>query len=550
VVFDLRSYVTLAASHVLGLMDRDPASPTYGCFDRAYWHYRVKAFTNGAAQAYVQVLAQLWAGSDLDLPFSRSEVVKEWVFAGIRFSIQAMHKSGACDEHYFGEHSLVARTFALEAALRSLALLDALGEEFRAGLEKQAAWLAGASEDAVIGNHLAGQAYALLLFSEKYGGARYSHAAYMILDRLLEHQHEEGWFPEYFGCDLGYSTKTLDYLVKILALTPTNHSSWEPLRDALLKNLEFLLQWVTPAGHFPPFFGSRYTHHFFGAGFFSLLTGDLPLSGTQKKQVQALCASLGSNFAQIHERLLDDQYLFFQLNDVLETYAALAQPAKPAANRGPTKVVHSPGAGFLCIPGPDGRSHAYFATQSGGGLAIYNGSELVYWDTGIQLVTEESVYLSMGGPVREAGVASDNAGFCYGNFIEKTYEVMTPGKQGALDWVGALAARIPPLSRWLKKALVRRTVTQRKITPWSYTRVIREDGGQFVIETRLGDSSPAGAHVFLARGVLPGYLPSGNFWAPHLLVAPTSVGVVRNLPWDGSARVFKQALFSGDLLTD
>ena len=32
---------------ILTLQDRNPHSPTYGCFDRNYWHYKIIDFPRG-----------------------------------------------------------------------------------------------------------------------------------------------------------------------------------------------------------------------------------------------------------------------------------------------------------------------------------------------------------------------------------------------------------------------------------------------------------------------------------------------------------------------
>ena len=42
---------------ILTLQDRTPVSPTYGCFDRAYWHYRMMDFPCGMSQEFVLPLA-------------------------------------------------------------------------------------------------------------------------------------------------------------------------------------------------------------------------------------------------------------------------------------------------------------------------------------------------------------------------------------------------------------------------------------------------------------------------------------------------------------
>ena len=57
-------YAELALPYIprlLQLIDRNPYSPTYGCFDRAYWHYRTMDFPCGMSQEFVLPLALVYA---------------------------------------------------------------------------------------------------------------------------------------------------------------------------------------------------------------------------------------------------------------------------------------------------------------------------------------------------------------------------------------------------------------------------------------------------------------------------------------------------------
>lgn len=47
--------------HLAGLVDRNPYSRTYGCFDREYWHYRTRDFACGMSQEFVLPFALLYA---------------------------------------------------------------------------------------------------------------------------------------------------------------------------------------------------------------------------------------------------------------------------------------------------------------------------------------------------------------------------------------------------------------------------------------------------------------------------------------------------------
>ena len=49
-------YLRLALPYVpriLHLLDQNPYSPNYGCFDRAFWHYRTMDFPCGMSQEMV-----------------------------------------------------------------------------------------------------------------------------------------------------------------------------------------------------------------------------------------------------------------------------------------------------------------------------------------------------------------------------------------------------------------------------------------------------------------------------------------------------------------
>ena len=57
-------YVELALPYIprlLHLIDQNPYSPTYGCFDRAFWHYRTMDFPCGMSQEMVLPLALVYA---------------------------------------------------------------------------------------------------------------------------------------------------------------------------------------------------------------------------------------------------------------------------------------------------------------------------------------------------------------------------------------------------------------------------------------------------------------------------------------------------------
>jgi hypothetical protein len=87
-------------------------------------------------------------------------------------------------------------------------------------------------------------------------------AARKRLELLLQWQSEEGWFPEYEGCDPGYLTATIDFLAKYYKESADN-TVLEPLKAAV----RFACQFMHPDGSYGGEYGSRNTALFFPHGF-------------------------------------------------------------------------------------------------------------------------------------------------------------------------------------------------------------------------------------------------------------------------------------------
>src|SRR6187401_1019904 len=82
---------------ILTLLDRNPHSPTFGCFDRNYWHYRILDFPSGMSQEFVWPLALVHQFDLPGNPYYRQPAIRDWVGAGITFAGKAAHHDGSCD---------------------------------------------------------------------------------------------------------------------------------------------------------------------------------------------------------------------------------------------------------------------------------------------------------------------------------------------------------------------------------------------------------------------------------------------------------------------
>ena len=197
---------------ILTLQDRTPASATYGCFDRVYWHYRMMDFPCGMSQEFVLPLALAWS---LDLPgniYFNQPSIRDWVEAGIRYAARSAHADGSCDDYYPYERAAGAAAFSLLACLDAAEIIG-IGNDTKIDsfFKKRARWLATHRESGRLSNHEALIVSCLVRMSARDDG-EWETPLHERISRLLSWQHEEVWFDEYGGADPGYLSLTIGLL--------------------------------------------------------------------------------------------------------------------------------------------------------------------------------------------------------------------------------------------------------------------------------------------------------------------------------------------------
>lgn len=259
------AFARAALAHIpklLTLQDRNPHSPTYGCFDRNFWHYKIIDFPSGMAQEFVWPLA-LAMTTDLEAnPYHRAAALREWVEAGILFAARSAHRDGSCDDYFPYERAGGAAAFSLLACVESYALLDLHNTEMLAFFRKRANWLANHHESGQLANHQALIALCLVRVGRLLDTREWDEARDQRLARVLSWQDEEGWFQEYEGCDTGYHTLTIGLLAQLHESTPR-----EDLKQAIGKAVRFVSHFIHPDGSFGGEYSSRNTYNFFPHGF-------------------------------------------------------------------------------------------------------------------------------------------------------------------------------------------------------------------------------------------------------------------------------------------
>jgi hypothetical protein len=248
---------------LLTLLDRTPVSPTYGCFDRSYWHYRIMDFPCGMSQEFVLPLALVWSLDLPDNPYRGSEAIRAWIEAGMRFAARSAHPDGSCDDYYPYERATGAAAFSLFAILEAARIIG-LGRdaEIDAFLVRRAKWLAAHRESGQLSNHEALIVLCLQGVAERLGGSDFEAAIRERLTRLLSWQSAEGWFSEYGGADPGYLSLTIGLLAELDRRRPELG-----LRPPLSRAITFFAEFVHPDGTVGGEYTSRATLNFFPHGF-------------------------------------------------------------------------------------------------------------------------------------------------------------------------------------------------------------------------------------------------------------------------------------------
>ncbi|TET33077.1 MAG: hypothetical protein E3J72_18030 [Planctomycetota bacterium] len=256
----LRKIVLSQAPRLLGLMDRDRHSRTYGCCERYYWHYKLHDFPNCRFQEIGEILALLYKNDFEGNRYCGKEKVRAWALAAAEFWIEWQRPGGSFDEAYPNEHSFCSTAFSTLSAVRTWKLLGAKPPD---RLAKTGKWLSKKkNEKRNISNQMAAAALALHELSLLTGEGDHKLAANAKIDRIVSEQHKSGYFLEYDGGDTGYQSVTLSLLMRFLELDPRYD-----LKEAVIRGFKWIEPRIDETGNWSAAGNSRGARFLFPNGF-------------------------------------------------------------------------------------------------------------------------------------------------------------------------------------------------------------------------------------------------------------------------------------------
>ncbi|MEO0538010.1 MAG: hypothetical protein AAF215_29640 [Cyanobacteria bacterium P01_A01_bin.123] len=456
---------------ILTLQDRNPHSPTYGCFDRNFWQYKIIDFPSGMSQEFVWPLALAYETNLPDNPFYQEPILREWVQAGILYAARSAHRDGSCDDYFPFERASGAAAFSLLACLESYTALELNNPEALNFFDLRADWLAHHLESGRLTNHQALIALCLELVGRLLNTDKWEQAIRDRIDLVFSWQNPEGWFQEYEGCDPGYHTLTISCLARLYELRPSDR-----LKAAITKGVILTSYFVHPDGSYGGEYTSRNTYNFFPHGF-ELVGKWMPEAlSINDRFLTGLCKGLGACYA-------DDHIVGHHTWNYLLTWRDFVSDRPPTKPPTPGRVWLKE-ARILIEQRQD--TKLYLALNKGGAFKFFRGDRLVVSDT------QFSLQVSQGSKMKNA------VGHLVGPYDLKVGDDEV-SIRGALGWakqkqmtpMNLMILRVVMLTvgrffpNLIRKLLQKVLITGKKPAPFEFERTLRWHNGTWNLTDEL-----------------------------------------------------------------
>lgn len=480
----LRAQVLKTCRRLLSEINRDPATPTCGCFDRRYWAWKLVDYPEATFQRNLAALAWL-----LDQPEASDEraFLTLTIQSGLLYSASIQHRNGSFDQAYPHEASYGATAFLLPDLLDAYqAIKDSCADvqqlTIEAMLYRASAFLNQHAElHGTISNHLAGAALALRKAGAFFECAEFTRKSGEILDFILSKQSPEGWYVEYGGADPGYQTLCMYYLAQVYQLVKDEKEK-EKLRASLASSLDFLQYFIHPDGTFGGEYGSRRTEVYYPGGI-ALLSAEFPAAA-------AMSARMLNSIEQGGTVTLADVDMGNTAPLLNNTIKALSfekpkdLPLLPCQQDSIEKDF--PGAGILLRGTP--RYYCVVGVSTGGVTKIFDKKKvrLALDDCGLLGITSRGAGISTQMAHKDQGFqAQGNQLELWGSFYPIKSSLPTPASFLLLRMLNLTVMRVGFLNELVKKLLVGLLISGGGCLPLKRTRVLEFQPERIRITDRI-----------------------------------------------------------------
>lgn len=252
---------------ILGQIDRDPDSPSFGSCDRNYWNYKIRDFSSSVLQQALIVLDVVINLEIKNNPYYGSQVIKDIINGGIVFWSKIQNKTGGHNEYYPGEDSVPASAFSLLAMsilyTKKRYIFD---QNVLKSIQKSCDFLLNYNEKQALNQECA--AITALKIIEKNNIVKIDTSKLEAkIQSFFSSQQLEGWFEEYGGADIGYLSVTIDCLYDYYSCSKEIRA----LNAATLA-ISFIEKMLGKNGQMPSMINSRNTDYVLPYGLASFMT--------------------------------------------------------------------------------------------------------------------------------------------------------------------------------------------------------------------------------------------------------------------------------------
>jgi hypothetical protein len=469
---------------LIGSLDRDPQSVTYGCLDRRHWAWKFADFPLTMAQAGVYPMALAWAHEMPGNTYHQNARFLTWIEAAIRYTLRRQHRNGSFDSvgPWTQDHGVtLAMVYILAEAIALVrsGVSDALVEDVQDAVRGACRFALESSEDyAFINNHQALFALAFQNACSLTGDRRYARSAEELITEITSRQSEDGWYSEYGGPDAGYESLGIFYL----AMYWRRHGG-EQLLSSLRRAVEFYSYCMHPDGSVGGAYGSRQTSLYFPAGF-EVLRREIPLAGSI---AEFMSSRIGLRNVVTPETTDPEN-----LSVITYTYFESCLAAGESGDEGNLPCIslrgvrHFPDSGLTCV-GTD-RYYAVANARKSGICRVFEraGSAVAYEDAGYFL-SVKGVRFSSQYPADVAFESCDGGWSLTstGVVTEVNAEQITPVKFLALRVLNLTAFRSRRLGALVRRLVIRRLITARRRGPVRIRRSFAFAADQIRVEDSL-----------------------------------------------------------------
>ena len=362
-------------SRLLTHIDRDPHSPTYGCCDRDFWHYRIRDFPSAILQQSGLFCAYAYLNNFNGNALFKNSATADLSKAVLRYWTKIQLKDGSFNEYYPYEHGFPPTAFSFYAACETYRLLGLDDTDLLAHLARTARFLLGKDETQA-SNQQTASITALYSYYLISGEAAVQSGVERKLTALLKVQSSEGWFPEYGGADFGYQSVGLDMLAEYFHL-----SQDERVLEPLDRTARFLADFAHPDGTIGGQYGSRNTTYFLPCGVELLAAMGNADARYLREKVFKACDQPG-----YFQHAIDDRYMaHYVLHSFLRAYAypCVCDGANSVAERKP-ETRFLPESGLLSVQ--KDAYHAVCSLKKGGIIRISSRQGGILADYGYRIL--------------------------------------------------------------------------------------------------------------------------------------------------------------------